>query len=306
MHQQTARSEGLYLEDLYAYAGISRQGVHQAIQRQGVVSGQIKQIVAFAQAIRCAHPKMGARVIYQKMAASPDCRSWFDQFGRDKVEAILLNNGFRVVKAKNYYKTTVRGYFVFKNLIKDMTINTINQVWVSDITYYFVVQSALVTHYYLTFIMDLCSRRVIGFAVSDNLTTECTTLPALQMALELRQMKDNIRSQNLIFHSDGGGQYADKNFLALMKKHGITSSMGKQAYENPNAERINGTIKNDYLLPWEVNSFHKLQLFTPKAIKNYNQDRPHSALNGMSPMEFEKKDLADEKLNKSRLTCGNV
>ena len=72
-----------------------------------------------------------------------------------------------------------------------------------------------------------------------------------------------------------------------MKKHGIASSMGKQAYDNPNAERINGTIKNDYLLPWGVNSFSKLELFTPKAIKNYNQDRPHIALKGMSPIKFE-------------------
>ncbi len=268
--------------------GISRQGVHQAVQRAGALSSQIKQIVAFAQTIRCEHPKMGARIIYRKMAISPDCRAWFDQFGRDKIEAILLNNGFRVVKAKNYHKTTVRGYFVFKNLIKEMIINTINQVWVSDITYYFIVQASGVTHYYLTFIMDLCSRRVIGFAVSDNLTTESTTLPALKMALEARQMSENTKMSNLILHSDGGGQYADKNFLALMRQHGIASSMGKQAYDNPNAERINGTIKNDYLLPWEVNSFSKLELFTPKAIKNYNQDRPHSALKGMSPIEFEK------------------
>ena len=269
--------------------GISRQGVHQAVQRQGILAAQIEQIVAFAQAIRREHPKMGARIIYGKMALSPDCRDWFEQFGRDKIEAILLNNGFRVVKAKNYHKTTVRGYFVFKNLIKEMTINTINQVWVSDITYFFVVQTGVVTHYYLTFIMDLCSRRLIGFAVSDNLTTESTTLPALQMALKVRHISENQIIKNLILHSDGGGQYADKNFLALMKKHNIISSMGKQAYDNPNAERINGTIKNDYLLPWEVNSFAKLELLTPKAIKNYNQDRPHSALKGLSPIEFEKK-----------------
>jgi putative transposase len=268
--------------------GISRQGVHQAVQREGVLSSQIKQIVAFAQTIRCEHPKMGARIIYRKMAISPDCRAWFDQFGRDKVEAILLNNGFRVVKAKNYHKTTVRGYFVFKNLIVGILINAINQVWVSDITYYFVVQMGVVTHYYLTFIMDLCSRRIIGFAVSDNLTTESTTLPALKMALEVRHISENEQINNLILHSDGGGQYADKNFLLLMKKHGIASSMGKQAYDNPNAERVNGTIKNDYLLPWEVNSFSKLELLTPKAVKNYNQDKPHSALKGMSPIEFEK------------------
>lgn len=222
------------------------------------------------------------------MQTAPECQEWFPQIGRDKVESILLNNGFRIKRIKAYHKTTKRGYFVFSNLIKDLNINNLNQVWVSDITYYYMVEKGKVTHYYLTFIMDLFTRRILGFAVSDNLITESTTLPAMQMALKTRNITQKEDISGLIFHSDGGGQYADKSFLSLLQYYEIRSSMGKEAYENPNSERINGTMKNDYLLPWDVNSYCQLNLLTSKAVRLYNEERPHSSLKGLSPVEFER------------------
>ena len=135
--------------------------------------------------------------------------------------------------------------------------------------------------------MDLYSRRCLGFAVSDNMTTEATTLAALEMALKVRAISDEQKLSELIFHSDGGGQYSDKNFLAKLKKHDIRSSMGKQAYENPNAERLNGILKNEYLLPWDINSLPKLELNVPRAAKLYNYERPHFALKYLSPVAFE-------------------
>jgi transposase InsO family protein len=249
---------------------------------------QISQkIISFATKLREDHPKMGARIIYKKMQRALECQEWFPQIGRDKVESILLNNGFRIKRAKAYHRTTIRGYFIFSNLIKGLIINNLNQVWVSDITYYFIVEKGKVTHYYLTFIMDLFTRRILGFAVSDNLITENTTLPALQMALKTRNISQKGQLEGLIFHSDGGGQYADKSFLSLLHFFEIKSSMGKEAYENPNSERINGTIKNDYLLPWDVNSYYQLTLLTAKAVRLYNEEKPHSSLQGLSPVEFE-------------------
>jgi putative transposase len=273
---------------LYAYIGISRQGFYQYEQKKTVFVAISQQVIAYAETIRKNHPRMGARNMYLKMSSAPECQDWFSQIGRDKVETILLNNGFRIKKIRAFHKTTVRGFFVFDNLIKGLEINRINQVWVSDITYFFVVEVGKVTHYYLTFIMDLHSRHVLGYAVSMNLTTEATTLPALEMALKTRNISTQNQIEGLILHSDGGGQYADKNFLAKLRALSIQSSMGKEAYENPNAERLNGTIKNDYLIPWHVESFSLLNLLTARAVKLYNSDRPHSALKGLSPVEFEK------------------
>lgn len=268
--------------------GISRQGFYQYEQKRAAFVVISAQIIAFAKTTRENHPRMGARTIYLKMSSAPECQGWFSQIGRDKVETILLNNGFRIKRIRAYYKTTIRGFFVFDNLIKGLVINRINQVWVSDITYFFVVEAGEVTHYYLTFIMDLYSRHVLGYAVSMNLTTEATTLPALEMALKTRNVTTQNQLEGLILHSDGGGQFIDKNFVAKLRFFGSQSSMGKEAYENPNAERLNGTIKNDYLIPWHVESFSLLNFLTAKAVKLYNTDRPHSSINGLSPVEFEK------------------
>jgi putative transposase len=235
-------------------------------------------IISFAKEIRIDHPRMGARIIYRKMAESAACKDWFERIGRDKVEMVLLNNGFRIHKIRACHKTTRRGPFIFPNLIKELIPNRLNQIWVSDITYYFIVEKGAVTHYYLTFIMDLYSRRILGFAVSDNLITENTTIIALKMAIKNRNLTSENQLNGLLFHSDGGGQYSDHNFVKMIRFYGILSSMGKEAYENPNAERVNGTIKNDYLIPWEVDSFSQLKLSTPKAVKLYNNDKPHSSM----------------------------
>ena len=90
--------------------------------------------------------------------------------------------------------------------------------------------------------MDLYSRVIVGYNVSARLKTEQTTLPALRQALKARKP-----APGLIFHSDGGGQYYSKEFLDLTRKWNIANSMCDIVFENPHAERINGTIKNQYI-----------------------------------------------------------
>ena len=94
--------------------------------------------------------------------------------------------------------------------------------------------------YYLTFITDLFSRRILGYIASKTLLTEYTTIPAIQMALKER---GKTKIPGLIIHSDGGGQYYSKAFGKITKAAGMKNSMGKSVYENPHAEGINGIIK---------------------------------------------------------------
>lgn len=98
--------------------------------------------------------------------------------------------------------------------------------------------------------------------------TEQTTIPALRMALKLRQP-----AQGLIFHSDGGGQYYCKKFLAITKTNLI--------------KRINGTLKNDYLVCYAPQDYKQLVTLTDKAVKMYNIFRPHSSLGYISPATYE-------------------
>ena len=277
------------MESLFKLSGITRQSFFENEARYKKDKAKICTLIEHIKTVRDEQPRLGARKMYHKLSNDPKISADIEHVGRDKFEMILLNNGFRIGKTKAYLKTTVRGPYIFKNLILNFVPDAPDQVWVSDLTYYFVVEQGQVKHYYITFIMDKFTRRCLGFAVSDNMTTECTTLPAMEMALKNRGIGKDQKLPQLIFHSDGGGQYSDKAFLALLARHAVRSSMGKQAYENPNAERLNGIIKNEYLMPWSVNSFGELKSCVPKAVRLYNFERPHFALRYDAPAEFEKK-----------------
>lgn len=196
--------------------------------------------------------------------------------GRDRFEAYCFSQGLKVLRRLAYHKTTNSlGVTRFPNLIKDREVTGVNQIWVSDITYYRISER----FYYLTFIMDLHSKRILGYSVSATLFTEHTTIPAFERAIFLRK---GIKPH--IMHSDGGGQYYCKEFLALTGKT-TSNSMGIDAYDNPNAERINGIIKNDYLIHYNPRSYQELVVQTKRAVDNYNLKR-QSRMKA-SPLEIE-------------------
>ena len=138
--------------------------------------------------------------------------------------------------------------------------------------------------YYITFILDAYSRRIVGHSTSKRLTTEQTTLPAIQLAFKTRGKK---KLDDLILHSDGGGQYYDKEFIALIREQGLTSSMCEYPWDNGKAERINGVIKNNYLIHRSIKTFDELKLEVDRSVKLYNYEKPHIALQRKTPITFE-------------------
>lgn len=272
------------LSRLCVGAAVSRQSLWQYKRTQKQEMMRSENIIEEVKNIREVHHKQGARELYRTIKAS-DNHSLLDKCGRDKFEEMLLNKGFRVVIRRNFIKTTQSGPGRFPNRIAGMEIRDINKVWMSDITYYQLVsQQNLLCTFYLTSIIDAYSRLCLGVAGSQTLVTEDTTLPAMQMALKYRQ---NMPQNELIFHSDGGGQYYDNKFLNLLKKHNITSSMAKTVYENPFIERFNGIMKNDYLYPEHINSFNQLKKNALNFMNVYNTQRRHSSLGHITPVEFE-------------------
>ena len=103
------------------------------------------------------------------------------------------------------------------------------------------------------------------------------------MALNVRK---GYYLKGLIIHSDGGGQYYSKAFLAITK--GMVNSMCESVYENIHAERINGTIKNQYLEGYKPVTFEELKTMSKKSVKMYNTYKPHKSLSGLTPIEFER------------------
>jgi len=232
-----------------------------------------EQLIPLINEIRRDHPRMSARDIYLKL--HPSC------MGRDQFERFCMDSGYRIKKLKNFRVTTNSlGVTRFPNMIKDIEVTHVNQVFVSDITYYDIGSD---THY-LTFIMDLYNREIIGYAESDNLRTENTTIPALYRAIKERG-KTNIKGA--IMHSDGGGQYYCNEFKALTKDLGMINSMTEEkVYENSHAERLNGIIKNNYLYPYGPTNITSLKKLLDKAVLMYNTGKPHKALGKLTPKEF--------------------
>jgi transposase InsO family protein len=201
------------------------------------------------------------------------------RLGRDRFEAFCFENGFKVSVKRSFQRTTNSlGVTRFKNLLEGIELTGVNQAWASDITYYRIGER----FHYLTFIMDLYSRMIVGFSVSTDLSTHSTTIPALEIALRDRKI-----GQGLIFHSDGGGQYYCREWLQITKKNGIQNSMCESPYDNARAERINGIIKNDYLVGYGPSTFRELDKMTAKAVTKYNREKPHGSLQNISPYRFE-------------------
>ena len=267
---------------LFRSLSISKQSFHQKLDRFYLEFSAQRQLLVLIYQIRKDHPTMGCRDMYYKL--NPEC------MGRDAFELFCKKEGLMAPIIRNWQRTTdSSGVVRFDNLLKDLTINRINQVWQSDITYFDLKGK----FYYITFIIDAWSRRIVGHHTSERLFTENTTLPALKMALRQRKGQ-NIKG--LIFHSDGGGQYYDKAFLALTNENDIVNSMCEYAWENGKAERINGVIKNNYLKHKVIENFMELCKEVDRSVKLYNYEKPHIKLNRNTPINFENKYIwADKK-----------
>ena len=258
------------MNQVYRSVGTTKQNVHKRLERLHLQSEEAAQLVRVMQQVREDHPGMGGVNLYVLMQPQT--------MGRDRFLKLYNENNFRIKPLRNFRKTTdSSGVIRFPNLVADWELTGVNQVWVSDITYY----EMSGRFYYLTFIMDLFSRKIKGYQASTTLRTVDTTIPALKMALKHLNEGDKP-----ILHSDGGGQYYCKEFLTLTAGRTL-NSMCESVYENPHAERVNGTIKNSYLRGYAPGNYRQLEIMLKKAVTKYNAEKPHDALAKLTPDYFE-------------------
>lgn len=223
--------------------------------------------------IRLTHPSMGLRTIYEKEQP--------EGIGRDAFIALGLMHGFVLEPIQSGPKTTIaHPSALYPNLLGSRKFNGLNQLWSSDITYYRVGEKWC----YLTFIMDVYSRRIVGYNASDNMRAY-NNVQALKMALDLRSISDY--DKKLIHHSDRGSQYISDAYTGLLNDRKILISMCQNVLENAHIERVNGIIKNKYLKHWPINNLHQLRKYLKKAVDAYNYEKPHRGIEGKSPVDFE-------------------
>lgn len=259
------------LNKLYGSIGITKQGVWDHFRREQAELELIQRVINHVDQRREEHPGEGLEKLYWQLRP--------EGIGRDKFCAVMSQLGYSVRREKNPVRTTIPAHKVFANLIEGRVVSGPNQVWQSDITYIKVGER----FYYLTFIMDVYTRRILGYAVSKNLRKQAN-LQALKMALS-KANKDKLNG--CIHHSDRGSQYTAGDYLKILRAHHMHISMGGKAQDNAFAERINGIIKNEYLIPWQVGSFRQLKTRTRKAVADYNTKRPHRSLDRCSPLQYE-------------------
>jgi len=202
--------------------------------------------------------------------------------GRDRVLRYMREANLLCRRRRAFVATTDsrHGLKVFPNLARDLVVTNIDQLWVADITYLRLPREFV----YLAVLLDAFSRRVIGWALRRQLTTELS-LSALQMALATRPVRPG-----LMHHSDQGTQYAAADYIALLVKHQIRISMSRTGnpYDNAKAERFMRTVKYEEVYLADYQTLTEARASVSHFIEEvYNRKRLHSALGYRPPVEFE-------------------
>jgi transposase InsO family protein len=261
------------MKDLYGLAGLTRQGFWKHQQREKARADKVARVLALIRQVREPdHPRMGCRAVYWSVRArSP--------VGRDIFERIGLAHGFRIKRWRNKHRTTWgQSKEVCPNRVQGLEVKRVDQVWQSDV-FYWRVQGR---HLYVVTIIDVYSRRLL--ALHPGWTLEAKEVAtALKMAIQAR---GGLVPTGCIFHSDRGTQYISKEVRELLRAHGFKQSMAKLPQENAYAERVQGTIKHEYLQDIRIDPVRPEKAFK-RVMRLYNVSRPHQALNYMTPIQFE-------------------
>lgn len=199
-----------------------------------------------------------------------------------RVQRLRRELGLGVRRRRRWIRTTdsSHGLPIFPNLLRGIRVDRVNQVWVSDLTY-IALGCGFV---YLAVILDMYSRKVIGWALSRRMT-EALTLGALEMALESRG-----RVVGCIHHSDRGSQYAAREYIRQLQVAGLQPSMSRKGnpYDNAYAESFMKTLKVEEVYLADYRTFEEVIASVPRFVEAvYNEKRLHSSLGYQSPNDFE-------------------
>jgi putative transposase len=273
------------MEQLYQAANTFRQAFHQWMRPSETQELKTPEdmVIQLARYVRRNFlPGSCSRVLYSFIRKKPELNDKLHGWGRQAFENLCLNSGLRIVSIRFKPKTTFRGDYIFPNRIEGLKIKDINNIWVTDICYIFGDQGKLIG--YATTLIDVYSRFLLGLHFSKTMTAEDTSIPVLKQALKIRK---GVDLEGCFIHSDGGKQFIAAGFLKLRDSKNMCSSMARNCYENAFAESFNDTLKNHSLLEFELNSFTELKKVETFIKHAYNNYKPHSGIEGLTPIEFE-------------------
>jgi len=266
----------LGIERMCQLAGVSRAGFYRSLQERAPREEELEVREAI-QEITLEHRR---RYGYRRVTAELRRRGML--VNHKRVWRIMREDNLLAVQPKAFVTTTDsdHGLEIYLNLARRMTLTGIDQLWVADITYI-----RLRTEFvYLAVILDGFSRKVVGWRLDRTLTSRLAT-EALQDAIAARRPLPG-----LVHHSDRGVQYACAEYVAMLQRHEMVSSMSRPAnpYDNASCESFIKTLKREEIYANEYEDLDDLREHLVEFIERYyNQKRLHSALGYRSPEEFE-------------------
>jgi putative transposase len=257
--------------------GVNRQVYYRKISRKRNKQSKAIEVVAMVIEIRKSMPRLGTRKLYYLLADKLQLM----HIGRDTFFDILRANHLLIQPKRSYHITTNSHHRFRKhqNQILDLEINRPEQVWVSDITYIGKREKPC----YVSIITDAYSKKIMGHYVADNMSTQSSVM-ALKMAIQQRKNKEIP----LIHHSDRGLQYCANDYQSVLSKNGILPSMTQNSdpYENAVAERINGILKQEFMIDKYSQDLKIMKCIVKEAINTYNQQRPHYSNYMLTPNQM--------------------
>ena len=246
--------------------GVNRQVYYRRKRATQKKQDTASRVVEMVMEVRQQMPRIGTRKLYYLLQ---------DQLkdlgvGRDKLFAILNANNMLIKPRRSYRITTDSNhwYHKHKNLIESVTPVRPEQIWASDITYL----GNRGNHRYLALVTDTYSKKIVGYDLSASLSAD-GAIRALKMGLKQRSYKEN----KLIHHSDRGYQYCCENYQKALKRRKVRCSMTESydPYANAVAERVNGILKQEFLLEKYDVKLPIMKELVESSIGIYNTKRPH-------------------------------
>lgn len=270
----------------------NQYSVHELCEALNVARGTFYNHI-FRKADRTQYFQKQQTLMLQVQQVFDDSKQ---RYGAEKIRIVLAENGVRVGKnrirgimqelglesirenAKSNYKK--RQEYQMKNLLnQNFSAKHINETWVSDITYFKIKDKGI----YLCVILDLFSRRVVGYRVSERSSTHLATATFRDAFCKRRA------PTALTFHSDRGGQYISKTFCKLLRTSGVAQSFSNSGrpYDNAVAETFFATFKKEEAYRRDYSSVADFRKSVDEYIRFYNEVRPHKTLAYKSPVRFE-------------------
>ena len=272
------------MSQLCALAGVTRQAFYKRDEDALLARLAIEQfVVQFVLGVREDDAKIGMDKLW-RMYSGRFPEEY--RVGRDVFRSIMHERGLHLRRRPRATRTTDSRHNLptYPNLVKSVIPTRPNHIWVSDITYIEIQDPDSPQGYrfvFLTIVMDAYSKRILGWCVA----------PTLEAAYSIKALETAVKTlpegfdDTLIHHSDRGTQYASAAYIKVLNANHIIPSMTEDGNpkDNAMAERINSTVKNELLHGKTFSSIRQVALAVHKAVGFYNEERPHSSINMLTP-----------------------